>query len=1185
MKIIKRDGREVTVKFDKITNRIEGVIKTFNDLSYDRQVRLTESRDKIDQNKPILDIDPILVSQKVCSALVDKIKTEQIDRIAAEISQTLCVSHPDYSILAGLICISNLHKCTPKTFNKYAESLHDDGVLDDSTFEVATKYKVELQELLDDNDDYSYDFFAFKTLEKSYLIKCPQTKKVIERPQYLWLRVSIGIHGDNLPAIVETYRGMVDSKFTHASPTLFNAGTIRPQLASCFLLEMQEDSIDGIYDTLKQCALISKYSGGIGLHISKIRGNGAHIAGTNGTTDGIVPMCRVFEKTMAYVNQSGRRAGAFAIYIEPWHVDIEEFLELRLPTGAEEKRCRDLFTAVFVNDIFMNRVEKDEMWSLFNEHHCPGLCDAYGEEFDKLYLKYESEGKYVKQVKAQEVWFKMITSCIMSGAPYITFKDAINKKSNQKNIGTIKSSNLCVAPETMILTSNGYLPISTLADQDVSVWNGKEFSQTIVKQTGENQKLIKVNLSNGTSVECTEYHKFYISKDYWSKTPVVVEAKDLEPGMKLIKFDLPEIESSDEYDMDGHKKYYTHGLFCADGSYQKNLSKDFKCNFKCLGNNEFCGRHLEHRLRGGKVQEPPSDSDGLCKAISQDFPHILLYGEKMNLISHLSFISCGNYDDTQDRMRIQLHYDTRPKYEVPLKETVNNKISWLMGYCDGDACITNNDGCQSLQMSSTHQEFLLNILYMLQTLGIQSKINIMKDSSFTMLPDHQGGMKEYKTQRIFRLIVASKGLSRLVDMGFQPNRLIICTTHKTNRSATHFTKVVSIEDNDRYDSTFCFTEPKENKGVFNGNLLGNCAEINEVSTPDETAVCNLASMSIPTFIDRKTNTFRYESFGENVQIVVRNLNKVIDRSFYPDDKCKKSNFRHRPIGIGCQGLHTAFMILGYDFESQQAKDFNRNVYETMYYYAVKESCELAKKDGPYETFQGSPLSEGKFQFDLWGVQPSDRYDWEALRQDVKTSGVKNSLLLTQMPTAGSSNLLMNSESIDPINSNLFSRKISAGEYIIVNKYLVHKLIKLGIWSNTMKDKLIAFEGSVRYIDEIPQEVKSLFKTCWEMSMKSIIEMAGEDGRGPFICQSQSMNLFMESPTHGKISSMWFYSWKNGLKTGQYYLRSRAQANAAKFGIDQNVEEEATRKKKAAETAAAREVCSRENPEGCVMCSS
>lgn len=1182
MKIIKRDGREVPVKFDNITNRIEGVIKTFNELSYDRQSRLTESRDKNNENKPILDVDPILVSQKVCNALVDKIKTEQIDRIAAEISQTLCVTHPDYCILAGLICISNLHKCTPKTFYKYAESLHDDGVLDSSTFEVVTKYKTELQDLLDENDDYSYDFFAFKTLEKSYLIKCPQTKKVIERPQYLWLRVSIGIHGDNFPAIVETYRGMVDSKFTHASPTLFNAGTIRCQLASCFLLEIQDDSIDGIYDTLKQCALISKYSGGIGLHISKIRGNGSHIAGTNGTTDGIVPMCRVFEKTMAYVNQSGRRAGAFALYIEPWHVDIEEFLELRLPTGAEEKRCRDLFTAVFVNDIFMKRVEKDEMWSLFNEHECPGLCDAYGEEFDKLYLKYESEGKYVKQVKAQHVWFKMITSCIMSGAPYITFKDAINNKSNQKNIGTIKSSNLCVAPETMILTSNGYLPIGTLADQDVSVWNGKEFSQTTVKQTGENSKLIKVNLSNGTFVECTEYHKFYISKDYWSKTHMVVEAKDLEPGMKLIKFHLPEISASEEYDVDEHKQYYTHGLFCADGSYTKTVTKDINCNFKRSGDNEFCGRHLDHQKRGGKVQD--TQSDELCKAMYQEYPHITLYGdEKINLISHLSFISCGNYDNTQHRMRIELHYHTKPKYEVPLKETVNNKISWLMGYCDGDACITNNNGCQSLQMSSIHHEFLLNILYMLQTLGIDSKITIMRDECYRMLPNHQGGLKEYKTQRIFRLMVASKGLSRLVDIGFQPNRLIIDTTHNTNRSATHFTKVVSIEDNNRYDSTFCFTEPKENKGMFNGNLLGNCAEINEVSTPDETAVCNLASMSIPTFIDRKTNTFRYESFGENVQIVVRNLNKVIDRSFYPDEKCKRSNFRHRPIGIGCQGLHTAFMILGYDFESEEAKQFNRSVYETMYYYALKESCELAKKDGPYETFQGSPLSEGKFQFDLWGVQPSaTTWDWETLREDIKKHGVKNSLLLTQMPTAGSSNLLMNSESIDPINSNLFSRKISAGEYIIVNKYLVHKLIKLGLWSPEMKDQLIAHEGSIKYIDLIPPDMKKLFKTCWEMSMKSIIDMAGINGRGPFICQSQSMNLFMEAPTHGKVSSMWFHSWKQGLKTGQYYLRSRAQANAAKFGIDPNIEAEAKRKR---EETAARDVCSRENPEGCVMCSS
>ena len=394
MKIIKRDGREVDVKFDKITNRIQGILKTFNELSFEKQARLTESR--TESGEPFLDIDPILVSQKVCNALIHNIKTEDIDRLASEVSQTLCINHPDYSVLAGLICISNLHKCTPKTFHKYIESLHDDNVISDNIFKIANKHKDSIQEILDDNDDYSYDFFAFKTLEKSYLIKCPQTRKVIERPQYLYMRVSIGIHGDDFKAIKETYQALVTSKIIHASPTLFNAGTIRPQLASCFLLELEHDSIDGIYNTIKECAVISKFSGGIGVHISKVRGSGAHIAGTNGITDGIIPMCKVFENTMKYVNQSGRRAGAFAIYLEPWHVDILDFLELRLPTGADHQRCRDLFTAIFVNDIFMKRVKANGDWSLFNEHNTPGLCDAYGDDFDSLYLKYEKEGLAVK---------------------------------------------------------------------------------------------------------------------------------------------------------------------------------------------------------------------------------------------------------------------------------------------------------------------------------------------------------------------------------------------------------------------------------------------------------------------------------------------------------------------------------------------------------------------------------------------------------------------------------------------------------------------------------------------------------------------------------------------------------------------------------------------------------------------
>ena len=807
MTVIKRDGKRETVKFDKITSRIEGVVRTFNGLEVARRARLTESRDA--DGAPALDIDPVMVSQKVCSALVDGIKSEDIDRVAAEVAQSLCLTHPDYSVLAGLMCISNLHKCTANTFSEYAESVYTAGVLSEETISICRSNSQELQALLDDSHDYAYDFFAYKTLEKSYLTKEPVTRNVLERPQYMWLRVAIGIHGNDLAGIAETYGAFVTGRFTHASPTLFNAGTTHPQLASCFLLEVEDDSMEGIFDTLKDCAMISKYAGGLGLHISKIRGNGSHIAGTNGTSSGIVPMCSVFEKTLKFSDQSSKRAGSAAMYLEPWHVDVEDFLELRLPTGAEERRCRDLFTAMFINDLFMRRVKANATWSLFNEHTTPGLCDAFGEEFDALYERYEAEGKWVKQVNAQDLWLKMCYSAIMTGTPYITFKDAVNRKTNQSNIGVIKSSNLCI-------------------------------------------------------------------------------------------------------------------------------------------------------------------------------------------------------------------------------------------------------------------------------------------------------------------------------------------------------------------------------------------EVMQVSTPTETAVCNLASVNPVACIDRETKTFDFDKLGQSVAILVRNLNKVIDRTFYPTEKCRRSNFRHRPMGIGLSGLHTAFMVLRYPFESPEARRLNREIYECMYYHAIKESCDLAKVHGAYETFAGSPLSEGRFQFDLWGVTPSDQYDWAALRADVMTHGVRNSLLLACMPTASSASIIGNSESNDPVNSNLYSRKISAGEYALVNRFLVDDLIKAGLWTQEVKDQLLASEGSVQDIDGVPHELKALYRTCFEMSMKSVIEMSAD--RGAFICQSQSLNLFMTEPTAARVSSMLFYSWSKGLKTGMYYLRTKARGAAAKFTIDPEVEKAAKAKREAAAAKGddrnnqqAAVVCRRDDPD-CLACS-
>lgn len=1137
MQILKRNGTAEPVKFDKITGRIEGIIATFDSLEFSRKARLTESRRN---GEPFLDIDPIMVSQKVCSSLIDNIKSEEIDKVASEVAQSLCLNHPDYSVLAGLICISNLQKCTPKTFIEYVEESRSQNILSEETSLVSKKHADALHELMRDTDDYAYDFFAYKVLEKSYLTKDAVTRRIIERPQYMWMRVAVGIHGDDIEAIAETYTSFISGMFTHASPTLFNAGTIHPQLASCFLLEIEDDSMEGIFDTLKDSAMISKFAGGLGIHISKIRGNGSHIAGTNGTSSGIIPMCSVFEKTLKFSDQSSKRAGSAAMFLEPWHVDIEEFLELRLPTGAEERRCRDLFTAMFINDIFMRRVKNNQTWSLFNEHTTPGLTDKFGTEFDTLYEKYESEGLWVKQVNAQDIWMKICYSAIMTGTPYITFKDAVNNKTNQSNIGVIKSSNLCVAPETMILTNDGYFQIETLEDQTVSVWNGKEFSEIIVFKTGQNEKLIKVSLSNGSCIECTEQHKFYVNPEPNNPEKVVmVEAKDLNTGMSLVQFELPQIpilidDTSTELKPD--KAMFTYGVFSAIGGYCNNTMT----------------------------------------------PLINVPAKHIKLLNDLCVTALGSYNFETHTQVAYLDHSIHDRFTVPINKSPNAKISWLTGfiYTNPSGYDINPDG--GLQMTGIHHSFFIDILYMLQTIGVHSSVYSLREAG-TIISQNKS---TYHTPSEYVLVIPKTSLVILKNLGlvlrFGASQATIpdIDQDKMDSVSRHTvnTTVISVVNEGRVSDTYCFTEPNEHKAVFNGNLLGNCNEIMQVSTPTETAVCNLASVNPVACIDRGTNTFDFNMLGKNIQILVRNLNKVIDRTFYPTEKCRLSNLRHRPMGIGLSGLHTTFMVMRYPFESPEAKQLNKDIYECMYYHAVKESCNIAKINGAYDTFHGSPLSKGKFQFDLWGVTPSSRYDWETLRADVMSYGVRNSLVLACMPTASSASIIGNSESNDPINSNLYSRKTSAGEHMIVNRFLVADLIKLGLWNSTVKDQLIASEGSVQYIPEFPDHLKTLYKSCFEMSMRSVIEMSAD--RGVFICQSQSLNLFMIDPTVAKVSSMLFYSWTCGLKSGMYYLRTKARGSAAKFTIDPTVEKNA---KTAAQTKNETQVCRRDDPD-CIACS-
>ncbi|KAI1741125.1 ribonucleoside-diphosphate reductase large chain [Xylaria scruposa] len=755
MYVKKRDGRQERVQFDKITARVS---------------RLCYGLDTDH-------VDPVAITQKVISGVYGGVTTVQLDDLAAETAAYMTVTHPDYAILAARIAVSNLHKQTKKQWSSVVSDLYHyinpknnrpSPMISQETYDCVMKHKEEFDSAIVYDRDFNYQYFGFKTLERSYLLKI--NGKIVERPQHMIMRVAVGIWGDNVEKVLETYNLMSLKYFTHASPTLFNAGTPQPQMSSCFLVDMKDDSIEGIYDTLKTCAMISKMAGGIGLNVHRIRATGSYIAGTNGTSNGIVPMLRVFNNTARYVDQGGnKRPGAFAIYLEPWHSDVFEFLELRKNHGKEEVRARDLFLALWIPDLFMKRVEKNGDWTLMCPNECPGLADVYGDEFEALYEKYEAEGRGRQKVKAQKLWYAILEAQTETGNPFMLYKDHANRKSNQKNLGTIRSSNLCT-------------------------------------------------------------------------------------------------------------------------------------------------------------------------------------------------------------------------------------------------------------------------------------------------------------------------------------------------------------------------------------------EIIEYSAPDEVAVCNLASMALPSFVDYNTESYDFQKLHEVTQVVVRNLNKVIDVNHYPVPEARNSNMRHRPIGLGVQGLADTFLALRMPFESPEARQLNKQIFETMYHAALTASMEIARQDGTYSTYEGSPVSQGILQYDMWNVTPSDLWDWATLKEQIKQYGVRNSLLMAPMPTASTSQILGNNECFEPYTSNIYSRRVLAGEFQVVNPWLLKDLVELGLWSDGMKNRIIAEKGSIQNIPNIPAEVKALYKTVWEISQRTVVQMAAD--RGAFIDQSQSLNIHMSNPSFGKITSMHFTGWKLGLKTGMYYLRTQAAAQPIQFTVDQ-----------------------------------
>jgi ribonucleoside-diphosphate reductase alpha chain len=786
MYVVKRDGRKEAVKFDKITARI---------------IKMCYGLDPL--------VSPEVVAMKVIEGIYDGVTTTILDNLAAETAAAKTIDHPDYALLASRIAVSNLHKETKKTFSEVMYDMHHyidpktnqpASLVADDVFQIIMDNKDLLDSSIIYDRDFRYDYFGFKTLTRSYLMKLENV--IVERPQQMLMRVAIGIHKKDVQAAIKTYHLMSEGWFTHATPTLFNSGTPKPQMSSCFLLTMKDDSISGIYDTLKSCAQISQSAGGIGLAIHNVRATGSYIKGTNGTSNGIVPMLRVFNDTARYVDQGGgKRKGSFAMYIEPWHADVFDFLDLKKNHGKEEQRARDLFFALWIPDLFMKRVKENGDWTLMCPHECPGLSDTHSAEFEELYTRYETEGKGRKTIKAQDLWFKILESQIETGTPYMLYKDAANAKSNQQNLGTIKSSNLCT-------------------------------------------------------------------------------------------------------------------------------------------------------------------------------------------------------------------------------------------------------------------------------------------------------------------------------------------------------------------------------------------EIIEYTAPDEVAVCNLASLALPKYVTEE-GKFDHDKLFEVTYQATINLNRIIDENYYPVIEAQNSNLRHRPIGLGVQGLADTFILMRLPFESEQARALNREIFETIYYASMTASKDLAKVDGAYETYAGSPVSKGVFQYDMWNVTPTNRWEWDVLKEEVKKYGVRNSLLLAPMPTASTAQILGNNECFEPYTSNVYTRRVLSGEFIIVNKHLLKDLVKEGLWNKEMRSKIMTTNGSVQNITEIPQHLKDLYKTAWEISQKAIIDQAAD--RGAYICQSQSLNIFMENANFGKLTSMHFYGWEKGLKTGMYYLRTKAATDAIKFTVDKAVAEEPSAQLIEEQQAAI--TCSLDNPDECEMCGS
>lgn len=1118
-------------EFNVINRRNESVPLDFN--------RILSRLMMLKNMEPKLHVNIGLIAQNTIKLMINNITTRELDNISANICASMITVHPDYGTLASRIEISNLHKDTNENFyemllelNNYKNENNEEiKLVDDKLIMFAKQYSDIIQNKLNYNLDYNFTYFGIKTLKKSYLLKhnlSDNNVKILERPQHLYLRVSVGIYFnkiDNngytdeytLESIFNTYKLLSEHYYTHATPTLFNAGTPRQSLSSCFLLEIGDD-LEGIYKTLSDTAKISKWSGGIGVHCTQVRAKNSLIKSTNGKSEGIVPMLKVYNDSALYVSQGGgKRKGSTAVYLENWHADVFDFLDLKKPIGDEYLRARDLFLAMWISDLFMKRLidaienKKTVMWSLFCPNIAKGLADKYGDEFEELYIKYENEKKYNKQVDITVLWKKILEIQMESGNPYLMFKDQVNRKGNQNNLGTIKSSNLCVHGDTLILSKDGYYPIKDLANKEVEIWNGSEFSLSPVRKTNVNQELLKITTDDGCELKCTPYHKFYVVSGSRNTKHIIKEAQELKPNDRLIKCNFPVLDGNKEFDF---KYPYTHGFYSGDGTNYKN-------------------------------------NDG-----SRKTPVIDLYHEKQNLLEYLDYNRTNSFSKTQNKLRIILHSDINKKFEVPINATLDNKLLWLAGFIDADGTICKNQDARCIQITSIHKDFLYKVKLLCNTLGLNPKLTNNTQASLKMMPDNKGlgELKLYNCKDSYRLLFNVLDTYKLYnELNIPTKRVLNDINTPPQRDARKFVRISSIEKvEDLYD-TYCFNEPKEHKGIFNGIISGNCSEINIYTDKDNIGVCNLASISLPKFVETTKNGvvfYNYQKLYEITKIIIKNLNQVIDNNVYPVKEGKYSDSRNRPLGLGVQGLADVFFKFKIPFTSNQAKEINKLIFETIYYGALESSCELAQINGTYQTYSTSMVANGKLQFDLWGVTPSSMWNWDKLRMNISKYGIYNSLLTALMPTASTSQIMGNYEMFEPITSNMFTRNTLSGTFQIINKYLINDLLELNIWNDTIKQKIIANNGSIQNITEIPDNIKEIYKTVWELKQKDLIDMDAD--RSAYVCQSSSSNRYMSNPTNNKLTSMYIYCWKKGLKTGCYYLRSQSGADAIKFNVDVNI---------------------------------